>query len=40
MKWIDVGTYLRVQYCSGYGESLLSYYQKRESVRAGLSFVR
>lgn len=33
-------TYLLVQYFSGYGESLLNYEEKSETIRAGLSFVR
>ncbi len=37
---LDLETYLLVQYFNGYGESLLSYRDKFETVRAGISFVR
>ena len=37
---LDFETYLLVQYFNGYGESLLSYREKSETVRAGFSFVR
>lgn len=33
-------TYLLVQYFSGYGESLLSYRETSETIRAGISLVR
>ncbi len=39
-KFLDVGTYLLVQYYNGYGESLLTYTAPTETWRAGLSFVR
>lgn len=38
--FLDFETYLLVQYFNGYGESLLSYREKSETIRAGLSFVR
>ncbi len=37
---LDFETYVLVQYFNGYGESLLSYRDKFETVRAGISFVR
>ncbi len=37
---LDFQSYLLVQYFNGYGESLLSYRDKSETVRAGFSFVR
>jgi outer membrane phospholipase A len=37
---LDFETYLLVQYFKGYGESLLSYREKTETVRAGVSLVR
>lgn len=39
-RLLDFETYLLVQYFNGYGESLLSYRQKSETVRAGISLVR
>jgi len=39
-KLLDFETYLLVQYFNGYGESLLSYREKSETVRAGFSLVR
>ncbi len=39
-RLLDFETYLMVQYFNGYGESLLSYRDKSETVRAGISFVR
>jgi outer membrane phospholipase A len=38
--WLNFETYLLVQYFNGYGESLLSYREKTETVRAGFSLVR
>jgi phospholipase A1 len=38
--FLDFETYFLVQYFTGYGESLLSYREKSESIRAGFSFVR
>lgn len=40
MKIVDFGTYLILQYYSGYGESLLDYDQRSETVRVGISLVR
>lgn len=37
---LDLETYILVQYFDGYGESLLSYREKSEALRAGISFVR
>jgi len=37
---LDFETYLLVQYFNGYGESLLSYRDKSETIRAGFSLVR
>jgi outer membrane phospholipase A len=37
---LDFETYLLVQYFNGYGESLLLYREKTETVRAGFSLVR
>lgn len=39
-KLLDFETYLLVQYFNGYGESLLSYREQSETVRAGFSLVR
>lgn len=39
-RLLDFRTYLLVQYFNGYGESLLSYREQSETVRAGLSIVR
>ncbi len=39
-RLLNFGTYFLVQYFTGYGESLLSYRTKSETVRAGISFVR
>lgn len=39
-RLLNFETYLLVQYFNGYGESLLSYRAKSETVRAGLSLVR
>lgn len=39
-RWLDIETALLIQYFNGYGESLLDYTQKSETVRAGLSLVR
>lgn len=38
--FLDFETYLMVQYFRGYGESLLTYREESETIRAGLSFVR
>lgn len=39
-RLLNFESYLLVQYFNGYGESLLSYRAKSETVRAGISFVR
>jgi outer membrane phospholipase A len=39
-KLLDFATYFTVQYFGGYGESLRSYDQRTETVRAGFSLVR
>jgi len=39
-RWLDLETAFLIQYFNGYGESLLDYTQKSETVRAGLSLVR
>lgn len=39
-RLLDFETYLMIQYYNGYGESLLSYDDVTETVRAGISFVR
>ena len=39
-RLLDFETYLLVQYFNGYGESLLSYRDQTETVRAGISLVR
>lgn len=39
-RLLDFETYLLVQYFNGYGESLLSYRESSETVRAGFSLVR
>jgi outer membrane phospholipase A len=39
-KLLNFETYFLVQYFNGYGESLLSYSEKSETVRAGISLVR
>jgi len=39
-RLLDFETYLLVQYFNGYGESLLSYREKVEVLRAGISLVR
>lgn len=39
-KLLNFETYLLVQYFNGYGESLLSYREQSEAIRAGVSFVR
>lgn len=36
----DFATFLLIQYFSGYGESLLDYDQRSETVRAGISLIR
>lgn len=40
LEIFDVGTYFLTQYFHGYGESLLSYDRRSETIRFGLSFVR
>lgn len=40
MKIVDFGTFLLLQYYNGYGESLLDYDHRSETVRAGISLVR
>ena len=39
-KLLDFATYVLIQYWNGYGESLRSYDQRTETVRAGFSLVR
>jgi len=39
-RMFDFATYVLIQYWNGYGESLRSYNQWRETVRAGFSLVR
>jgi phospholipase A1 len=39
-KIFDFATYVLIQYWNGYGESLRSYNQRTETVRAGFSLVR
>lgn len=39
-KLLDFATYFTLQYFSGYGESLRTYNQRTETVRAGFSLVR
>jgi len=39
-KLFDFATYLLIQYWNGYGESLRSYNQRSDTVRAGFSLVR
>lgn len=39
-RLLDFETYFLIQYFNGYGESLLSYEEKSETVRAGFSFIR
>lgn len=39
-RWLDFESALLIQYFNGYGESLLDYTAKSETVRAGLSLVR
>jgi len=39
-KIFDFATYFQIQYWKGYGESLLSYNKRTETVRAGFSLVR
>lgn len=39
-RLLDFETYLIIQYFNGFGESLLSYDEESESVRAGISLVR
>ncbi|MBX3737877.1 MAG: phospholipase A [Candidatus Didemnitutus sp.] len=39
-KWLNIETAFLVQYFSGYGESLRSYTERSETVRAGFSLVR
>lgn len=39
-RLLDFETYLLVQYFNGFGESLLSYDEETETVRAGISLVR
>jgi outer membrane phospholipase A len=39
-KWLNIETAFLVQYFSGYGESLRSYTERSETVRAGISLVR
>lgn len=38
--WLNIETFLQVQYFNGYGESLRSYDRKSDAVRFGLSLVR
>ncbi|MGH8021606.1 MAG: phospholipase A [Opitutaceae bacterium] len=39
-RLLDFQTYLHFQYFNGYGESLLSYEEKSETVRVGIALVR
>jgi phospholipase A1/A2 len=39
-KLLNFGTYLLIQYFNGYGESLLTYKEHSETIRAGFSLVR
>lgn len=39
-RWTNFEGYLLVQYFNGYGESLLNYEGKSDTIRAGISFVR
>jgi phospholipase A1 len=39
-KLLNFGTYLLIQYFNGYGESLLTYREQTETIRAGFSLVR
>jgi phospholipase A1 len=39
-KLFDFATYVLIQYWNGYGESLLTYNKRTETVRAGFSLVR
>ena len=39
-KMFDFASYVLIQYWNGYGESLRSYNQRSETVRAGFSLVR
>lgn len=39
-RLLNFETYLLIQYFNGFGESLLSYDQESETVRAGISLVR
>jgi outer membrane phospholipase A len=40
LKIVDFGTFLLIQYYSGYGESLLDYDRRSETIRVGISLVR
>jgi phospholipase A1 len=40
IRAVDFRTYVIVQYFHGYGESLLSYDQKSNAVRAGIALIR
>lgn len=40
MKIVDFGTFFLIQYYNGYGESLLDYDRRSETVRLGVSLVR
>ncbi len=42
LRWeiADFATFLLIQYFNGYGESLLDYDQRSETVRAGISLIR
>jgi phospholipase A1 len=40
VRFLDMSIFVLVQYFNGYGESLLSYNQKSESLRLGVALVR
>ncbi|MCX6954178.1 MAG: phospholipase A [Verrucomicrobia bacterium] len=40
LRWLDLESYLQMQYFNGYGESLRAYDRKSDAVRFGVSLVR